>query len=288
MMERQRPHSKVSVEDLLRLKRAEKPAPEFWTEFETRLRYKQLAAIVDKRPWWRRVSLRNLGKLSVPIGATAALVLTALTVRQSPPTATPTVDKSARLAAQEPAQAPADVSVSAPTLAHRSETAASREDSVQAQVASAPAAEASPAIVHVATSSSTSSSGAVATTSSSSTPEYSLAQVILGLEGSTESDARPQFEVESGLLSSLQVGDFRPVVERRDAPLAQPPAATPQDSRRARLLAYLTESEENGYTETNPRVARSRERITRRLSEQALYDSISRLGLNGDSVTIRF
>jgi hypothetical protein len=42
----------VSLEDLLKLKRAETPPPEFWPQFERQLREKQLAAIVEKRPWW--------------------------------------------------------------------------------------------------------------------------------------------------------------------------------------------------------------------------------------------
>src|SRR6185312_3537206 len=43
---------RITVEDLLRLKRTERPAPEFWAQFEQELRAKQLAAIVEKKPWW--------------------------------------------------------------------------------------------------------------------------------------------------------------------------------------------------------------------------------------------
>jgi hypothetical protein len=42
----------VTLDDLLKLKRAEAPLPEFWAQFERELREKQLAAIVEKRPWW--------------------------------------------------------------------------------------------------------------------------------------------------------------------------------------------------------------------------------------------
>ncbi|MEO7600304.1 MAG: hypothetical protein ABIV50_15325, partial [Opitutus sp.] len=44
--------TKVSVEDLLRVKRAEQPPVEFWADFERDLRAKQLAAIVEPRRWW--------------------------------------------------------------------------------------------------------------------------------------------------------------------------------------------------------------------------------------------
>lgn len=43
----------VTLEDLLRLKRVERPAPEFWQAFDRSLREKQLAALVEKRRWWR-------------------------------------------------------------------------------------------------------------------------------------------------------------------------------------------------------------------------------------------
>ena len=46
------PKEPPTLENLLRLKRAETPGPEFWTRFEQELRHRQLAAIVEKRPWW--------------------------------------------------------------------------------------------------------------------------------------------------------------------------------------------------------------------------------------------
>ena len=49
---RQRP---VSLEDLLRLKRAERPPAEFWQDFDRQLRAKQLAALVQSRPWWQEI-----------------------------------------------------------------------------------------------------------------------------------------------------------------------------------------------------------------------------------------
>ena len=69
---------KITVEDLLRLKRAERPPAEFWARFESEMRSKQLAAIVVRRPWWaglsRAVSIVYRHQLS--FGAAAALALT--------------------------------------------------------------------------------------------------------------------------------------------------------------------------------------------------------------------
>jgi hypothetical protein len=81
------PLPKVTVEDLLRLKRAERPAPEFWAGFERELRQKQLAALVEKKSWWHDFAAlyQRFGRLSVPVGATAILAVTFISmVRYSP------------------------------------------------------------------------------------------------------------------------------------------------------------------------------------------------------------
>jgi len=75
---------KVTLEQLLRVKRAEKPSPEFWAQFERELHVKQLAAIVEPRPWWApfiRVGTR-LARYQMPVGAAAVVALALLTVRQ--------------------------------------------------------------------------------------------------------------------------------------------------------------------------------------------------------------
>jgi len=67
----------VTLEDLLRLKRAERPPEEFWAKFEADMRAKQLSAIVN-RPRWSGLSawLGTLGRYQMPIGAAAAVALT--------------------------------------------------------------------------------------------------------------------------------------------------------------------------------------------------------------------
>jgi hypothetical protein len=76
--------SRVTVEDLLRLKRAERPRPEFWEDFERDLRQRQLAALVERKPWWNGLSASTgrFGWLRLPVGATAVLALTLLSVRE--------------------------------------------------------------------------------------------------------------------------------------------------------------------------------------------------------------
>src|SRR5829696_5398234 len=74
----------VTLEDLLRLKRAERPPAGFWQRFDTELRTKQLAALVNKQPWWNRIpqSFTSFARYRLPLGATAALALTLVTVRE--------------------------------------------------------------------------------------------------------------------------------------------------------------------------------------------------------------
>lgn len=74
----------VTVEQLIRLKRAEQPPAAFWLDFDRAMRAKQLAAIVEPRPWWApfiRLSTR-VSRYQLPVGATAVLALTFFTVNQ--------------------------------------------------------------------------------------------------------------------------------------------------------------------------------------------------------------
>jgi len=79
----ERDNRSVSLEELLRIKRAERPSAEFWAKWEKELRTKQLAAILDKRPWWYDVLPRfihTLARYQRPVGASAVLALTFLGV----------------------------------------------------------------------------------------------------------------------------------------------------------------------------------------------------------------
>ena len=69
---------KITIEDLIRLKRAERPPVEFWASFEAEIRSKQLSAIVNKRPWWNGLSRAAavFNRYQLPFGAAAALAIT--------------------------------------------------------------------------------------------------------------------------------------------------------------------------------------------------------------------
>lgn len=106
----------VTVEDLLQLKRAERPSVEFWGNFDRELRAKQLAALVEKRPWWRSLPqlLAGTSRYALPLGATAILAVTLLATRDySPVSPAPSIGQVvARNAAPE---APAMVAMSLPS-----------------------------------------------------------------------------------------------------------------------------------------------------------------------------
>ena len=294
MIERQRPQSKVSLEDLIRLKRAERPAPEFWTEFESQLRHKQLAAIVDKRPWWRRWSGAPLARLSLPLGATAMVAFSLVLIRdqQGPaPLATDVASDSIAAQSTEPLLRAGESIPSrsdAPALQVASNDAAV-DERVANQNAASEAHASSPAPTLVALKPAHDFSATSVRSGGEDASEPSLAQVILGLEGTTESDARPQYEEQAmPILASLGLNENPLDQAMAPVPTIQPVSETSseRDSRRARLLASVEASEYD--MAGNSRLARSRERITNRLAERSLYDSISRLGLSGDSVSIKF
>src|SRR5258706_16459734 len=74
----------ITIEDLIRLKRAERPPADFWTRFDRELRAKQLAALVSKRPWWQTLptaTFRAFSRFRLPLGAAAVFGLAFLTVR---------------------------------------------------------------------------------------------------------------------------------------------------------------------------------------------------------------
>lgn len=144
--------SRVTLEDLLRLKRAERPPPEFWGEFERELRQKQLAALVEKKSWWHEFAAvySRFGGLRVSVGATAVLAVTMLSVHyysrsgsepsvvvrsnvpvqpetqlpRSSPTVMAAVTTAAPAAADLPEQSPSVTNVHGATLAQAAQPVA--------------------------------------------------------------------------------------------------------------------------------------------------------------------
>jgi hypothetical protein len=254
MKESKRP---VTVEDLLRFKRAERPPQEFWTRFDQELRAKQLSALVEKRPWWRSLprTLRGLARYNLPLGATAVLAITFLSIRDYHPVASgnegveSTPIRVYTAPSTEAVTAPKDTAASIPEAA--ASTMALSSDATQPgdlarMVPQLPATSLKPAEA-------TPSERSIA-------KNLAVAQALLGT---------PTQGFESRAL---------PARSAPQEPLEQ--MTTPAESRRSRFASAFA-SMTVASTATSARVAR-------RLSDEQLYDSIHRFGASGNTVSIKF
>ena len=267
----------VTLEDLLRLKRTERPAPEFWADFERELRAKQLAAIVDRRPWWAS-ALRGwvkLAHLQLPVGATAILALTFLTVREY---RTPAVD-----AGIEPAIAASRAPLNHAIAEDDVDIKPAPEGDYTAQVASVRAAAS--ALRMPAESVPMPSLGDVThvvpllSMPVADEPSPSERSIAANLAAMRDSD--PDLTRALGGVVELP-SRARP---NRVEPLAG--ISSPDDARRARLLSGSLPASamyaSAALGDDEPR----RERLTSRL-EDRLYDTSHRFGVDGGSVSIKF
>ncbi len=269
MSSRKRP---VTVEDLLKVKRAERPAVEFWAEFERELRVKQLAAIVEPRPWWApfiRVGAR-VSRYQLPLGAAAIMALTFVTVGEyrafdsragSADEAAVPIARS-QLAAPELAEQPTRSALPVAT----SMTLAVKETEVSADAAVTPA------------------------------PTGQMPHVVAMEEAkAVQAELSPSALYIAANLAAVQADNpqlldeaFGAVARRADIrepvrdPLTQ--IGAPGESRRSRLLATALPA----VATSNDVAVGNSQRVARRLTEERLYDSISRVGVQGDRVAFKF
>lgn len=280
------PESKrpVTVEDLLRLKRAERPAPEFWTHFEQELRAKQLAAIVAKRPWWEMPRLfTSLKRYQLPLGAAAALSVAFISVHHY------RVASPAPLPAVPSATSVEDFAAAdSPTMSGR---AAAMETVAEARELTAP----------VTVSGSDSSAGVVATNSNADAPTPAhLAEVMpwLGTSPAGDTEASSMQPVQSLVAVNLEmVKATHPELARKflgraagleTSDLERKPAVDPftrlrgpADIKRDRLLAKALPVSVNLS-------GNSGDRVVRRISEERLTEEISRISGAGDRLSLKF
>ncbi len=280
-----RPRQKISVEDLLRIKRAERPPAEFWVSFESELRAKQLAAIVEKRPWWHSLSraFAGVARLHLPLGATAVLAVTFLTVREY---RAPAVDR--------------DLAVPA---AARVALVTTRTDSLTPETsvsAPAPVAVTSPAV-------SAQPAQPVAQMDEpilSTVKPGEIAQVISGLSSSSPSDdtqraSSPAFRfVNTANLAAVPSSDPEPVAvvadnshgfESRGLParMTEPLAQLPTPQTVIMRNRYLGTALPTVYS-LEPAAASSPSRMMNHLQGSQLHpDDFSRIEAHGESLSIK-
>ncbi len=270
MSSRKRP---VTVEDLLKVKRAERPAAEFWAEFEREMRVKQLAAIVEPRPWWApliRVGAR-VSRYQLPVGAAAIMALTFVTVSEyrafdlrsgSADEVSVPIQRS-----QLPAPVLAEKPVRSALPAATSTTMATSEVEAPADAALTPA------------------------------PTGQMSHVVVAEEAPrvVEAEPSPSALYIAANLAAVQADNpqlldeaFGAVARRAEMrepvrdPLTQ--IGAPGESRRSRLLATALPA----VATSNEVAVGNSQRVARRLTEERLYDSISRVGVQGDRVAFKF
>lgn len=268
--------SKVTLEDLLRLKRAERPDAEFWNKFERELRQKQLTALLEKRPWWQELPHLLTRRSYLPLGATAILAFTLVSIKYYAPSQLAQVEVRqddspavvGDLAATTPDLSPV-TPVSSPLLNRHDQTAQRLDDrtALAAMTVVMPAADQGlevpmPQMVAPREIETPSARSIAANLARLEQSEPELVNSVVG--NRLSSPARVQ-------TASLQFDD-----------LASLPTSA---SKRSRLLAHYSDRQ-LGPEPTAPAIVR--ERLARRLGDPDIYDRISRLGVRGDAVSLKF
>jgi len=262
------PRSRVTLEDLLRLKRAERPDPEFWNKFEVELRQKQLAALVERRRWWQDLPQLFVRRAYVPIGAAAVLTFTFVSVKNYTP-ATDIAEEvvplhSAAAEAVAPATMVAAVEASAPTVA----VSESFPEAAPTEVAEVRLSERMPAQTE----------GLVpwSAPAPDSPSARSIARNLARLE-------QTEPELANALLPA-RVSETHSV-QQAAASIAETAAVGTYSNRRNRVLAQMSDRQ---FTQdpTAPEVVR--ERLARRLGDTELTGGWTRVGLKADRVSLKF
>jgi len=278
----------VSIEDLLRLKRAERPPAEFWGEFDRKLREKQLAALVAKRPWWQRLPrlAPTFVRYRLVLGGTAVAAIAFVSLREERPAMPPAVVEP-MVTAESVVSAP--LAAAGLGVAHAAvEELTPSAPTPEIVAAAAPAAELTAELVAVE-----------APITEPVMPENLSRLVALGggsiaaAEKAVESPSArhivanlaavrtPEPVMVGRLLGGANGFEARAMPARTTIdPLQQ--MTPPGESRRSRLLTAMVSS---AALETS---VRTTERAANRFAEEGVYDQIQRFGARGDRVHVKF
>ena len=294
----------ITVEELLHFKRSERPAPEYWADFEKQLKHRQLAAAIQEKRSWRHALPEMLRiALVIPAGAAAALAVGLIVWRNSSaPNAIPPATISASAEKIDTASVIAETNQPAVPVAPASPTAAETTpagDSTEAKVAVATTQPVSK-METIARNATTDESAPAMGLPNAAISEFALA----ALKGVRPAAAK---SIQSSTLLSMPVLVINlPVVapvadaEKNSratsdtAPAAtETPVAKIDDAainpRHQRLLSYIDATVAPATaTEDNQRAMRARSRVTSRLNDKVVTDSISRFDATGDSLSIKF
>jgi len=276
----------VSIENLLQLKRAERPPAGFWSEFDKELRAKQLVAIMERRPWW--VSWRRLIPALVrhplPVGAAAALVLSVLGFQHFRSGA-PRAGVTAPVAAAEKTPA-VETERSVPAMAAEVVAASSPSNRLPAAVpALAPSApvQASPGTANPGNGTSERVDPVAALAEAAGFAPASSLRLVAVNFAVTPLDSPEAARNLFGQPSAFVAGNH---FQSMRAPMLDPLArmAPPSNERRARILAEVVPA----AAAVGDATSVLSDRLIRRLSDERLDESISRYGASADRFSVKF
>lgn len=257
-----RQDSKPTLEQLLRLKRMERPTPEFWTRFEAELRQKQLTALVEKRRWWHDLPVLLNRRLYVPAGAAAVVAFSLVTVRYTAPMRVAEIENTApRIEAADPAVEMLPATVVAST-AGRSEEA----------VALAPVSP--PAV-------------AVRVVPENRTPARESVRREISPSARSIAANLAQLEQSEPELVNAVIGNRLSSPAREEAVVAQSDFENPGSRETATPYRLIARYADRALSPEPSAPALVRERIARRLGDD-LGDDISRIGLRANRVSLKF
>ena len=115
--------TEINIEDLLRLKRSERPSEAFWNDFDRDLHQRMLQTLVKKDPWYLQVLRGFSGRIgqSIAVAAAAAVVAMVVVRPAFQPVVAPTSVAVAQASVVEAVRAPVEVAVAELSLAEVAE-----------------------------------------------------------------------------------------------------------------------------------------------------------------------
>lgn len=258
---------KVTIEDLLRLKRAERPHQDYWVQFESEMRQKQLAALLRKDPWWTRLA-HGLGrKHYLQLGASAALVaMVLLNVREQNVTLP-------------------DSNRPAPSMAG---VAGGLENPQEAIAASDPVADSNHVDEVLAT-----TEVQVATNTDSKEVSAAVAadpaeKIVTQIHRSLAAEIAELGQMEAGVnpVDLMNHGRMA-ATARTESARQQPELGSVSISPNRKAFRLLAGYEDRRFVPEPNAPDIVRERLARRLSDQDLADQVRRLDVKGDRLSLR-
>ena len=267
---------KISLEDLLALKRAERPPAEFWDSFQREFHVRQRAAAIEPKRWWfvlPRV-FAGMARYQMPMGAAAVLAVTFLSFREySEPgfevayTASPMVAAVEMAPVVDAAVVPTEAN---PVVVNQAEVLVqSNGNEVADTIPENKPMAISPLVVWAGVSAV--SAAAIAESPSARSIAANLAAVeaengsVSGLLGV------PQLSLPSNTIKSDPLADV-----------------SLEDNSRNRLFAYQPNAARDGADSDGAQGPDIHRRMASQLNDDLLYDSVRRVTAGGDRLTLKF